>query len=203
MSVFTRAATCAVVLLAVAPVAAAAERPSPAGWVDDRVDTLAETLGEAAQTSPQAFGEVTFAQVDRLTDLETAGARLFGALWEEASEHQRQRFVERYAILLARVYDTTIAERAPKLEHDVLGARRVGEELVEVGAEATVPDQGTMRVRYELIPCQEHDWAIINVVVDGVDLLHLVRESLRSTYPDGAPSSLRSINRWLARRSDS
>ena len=155
--------------------------------VSDEILSVIETHRDSFDEKPQAFYSAVDEQMAQFVDYPAIARAVMARYWSEASEAQRERFVERFRRGLVRSYgrallefDQQRIEVLPVLDEH----RRNGRALVRMeitgGNGRVYPLQYSMAVEGEDGP-----WKVRNVIVDGVNLGLTYRNQFSSAMQSG------------------
>lgn len=146
---------------------------SPVTFVSNLGDGVLAAMRNADTTTAQQW---RFRQVYRqYFDTEASARAALGSYWQQATEQQRQEFVNRYEDYVVITYSLPLGQIDPQ-SFKVLGSQPDQEGvIVRSRIDGVVP----LRVDWRLNPTAV-GYKVTNVIVDGIDMARLQRSEMLS-----------------------
>lgn len=174
------------------PAAASASEASASGpddvvrQVSDEILEVIDTHRETFDEAPQAFYDDVDEQMSEFVDYPAIARAVMARYWSDATEAQRERFVERFRRGLVRSYgrallefDQQRIEVLPVLDEHM----RNGRALVRM--EITGGNGRIYPLQYSMALQDDGPWKVRNVIVDGVNLGLTYRNQFASAMQSG------------------
>ncbi len=186
-------------LLLSCPTAAATEQRA-SDVVRVTVDGVLERLA-AERQELERHPERIYALVNELVvprfDFVSMSRWVLGASWKQASEEQRQAFIEQFRNLLVRTYAKALLEYSDEEIKYLDTVTRENSRLVTVNTEMQ-SSGGGVPLNYRM-HIADGQWKVVDVSVDGISLISTYRGSFRSEIKK---NGLDALIKRLAERND-
>jgi phospholipid transport system substrate-binding protein len=174
--------TMLVLVLLHEPICLAAEQ-SPAELVKHTTEEMLSALEankQLIQDHPGKIYELVHKIVLPHFDFEAMGRSVLGRYWRTATPEERKRFVEEFRTLLVRTYGSSLANYSGQ-KVDYLPVRSdAGKDSVTVRTEIEQQSGFPVPVDYKLERMGSGEWKVVDVVIDGLDLVLNYRTSFGS-----------------------
>lgn len=154
--------------------------------VRESTDELVRTLNNERQTyysDPEKFYRVMEASLVAVVDFERIAARVMGKYRRQASDAQKEAFVEAFKRSLFRAYGKTLVESG-EFQVSVLGGETNPREAdrANVNLEVTSSSGNKYPIVYAMYRNQERGWLLENVIVNGVNVGLAFRDKFEQQY---------------------
>jgi len=167
-------------LLLTAPIGAHAEAQSPNSVIQEAADLLASSL-EGRKDELEADREALYSVINGILlprfDRTYAAQLVLGRTWRDASEAQRERFIEAFYNSLLRKYADGLLQYDPN-RIEILPFR--GDETkprVIVKTLVTLDDGTEVPVDYGLVK-RDSGWLVFDVTIEGISYVRNFRAEL-------------------------
>ncbi|MGI9305455.1 MAG: MlaC/ttg2D family ABC transporter substrate-binding protein [Gammaproteobacteria bacterium] len=168
------------VVLVVGFAPAALANSEPADLVRSTSDEILNVLKEqaaAGERNPQVINDKLVSILEPVVDFDHFAKSVLGKHWRKASEDQRTRFIAEFRSFLIRSQTKPLTDFADT-EVNVLSSRAKNEKNVAVYSEM---DQNNgkqpVSVIYLFRKNKQDEWKLVNLVIEGLNLLKNFRTS--------------------------